>query len=735
GWWNADDAAKVQRLVAMLMQTPPLVSDAASAKRTIHIPLERLAAYGPVHRVLEAEARTGWIGERTQASELATFATEPAVFAVLRDAVAAGALNVEWAQIFVRRAPAEQIVNAAHVWLADPTFWTAWESLPTVLLDRLRSMQPAPVSLRAAIVDGCGLDPVAGVRLYIRIADLLARLDEADGGDSATQLVERLLERVPRFAEDDRAFLETVIFDSGWRCLRIAALALPDLLQVARLFRKDESFALLYDEIDRRFRREPEGTTAALVKSGWWSFWRSRSRLSGSHPADAKALERGAREWLRSSRGDVTMEAWQLALRDLPNQLTGEDLARLRTDSADGAAWPLIAPFEQQQIEDLARRAADLGALAEIAEAVPGEGSRTLVESVLSRSPYASELPAEALACLIVLPNRRAAQLPVLPLRDSATLWKRAGHRRAQAMEARIRSVAAALHDTPVQALHAASSPSLWRNDDFRAELAQWLAGKRSAAAIGTEALGLIEREIEGAAEPRPAAPRELIASLVQQGRRRTAHFLDRDAAQRVQHDALATSALHALLQKRANDPCWQKLADSVRFAHKERALHPRQHPLRLLAAQIATAELAREDRATLFTDGWQTLEKVARQHKVLIAQPPFESHGFPIFDLAATMLGPGSIGVAAVRIRELADLLSRKDAAWWRRLLAGVRAFRRYGDVRCSDDREELALALLLDALTAAPDEHRALSAAMAAEAKTNAKWTPLAEFGMEAL
>ncbi|MFL6244775.1 MAG: hypothetical protein ACJ74H_02030 [Thermoanaerobaculia bacterium] len=735
-WWEPNDDGKLRRLIELLTHTPPLVSHRAAAERTSRLPLERIAACGPLSSVLRAEAEADWLRERTQAADLATYAADPDVFEILTRAVPAGRINTEWAQIFVKKATPRLLTDAAQQWLREPRFWRDWGSVPNLLLDRLRSLEAAPTVLGPLIEDGCQLDPVADLKLHLRLADLRVRIADAERRATDNRLISKVGLAIPHLSQQDRSFIENIFFDSEWQCLQLERLSLADLLQFATLFRNDASFDKLYRELDTRMRRDPAATTTVLVRADWWYFWRRRSQLRRNDRVDADVLRKSAFEWLLAARkNETTLEAWEQVLDDLPNQLSGGDFARLR-ENGSSTLWPRIAPFEEQQLERLAERAGDLGALTEIAEAATGNAfTKDVYDHVLSASAFAAKIPGSALRWLSAAPHGRA-DLPVLSLNDSLFLFEHAGHRASQALDARIESIAKQLDEQRTEALAAAVSPNLWQNGEFLTTLAAWISGKGSVAAIGKETLTTIEKHLgRTPASKMPAVEARFLEKLYADGWKKTTRLLDPEFENRVAGETLTKEIVDALLSRRANDPCWKRLAEAIKQHVPEKAGADVEHPLDLVAQWIATAPLTLQQRKTLATDGWSTFEKAAGHDRALTAPPLGAQSGLPLFNFVAAMLGAGAMGQAAVRVRDLVDESYRREVTWWRRLLVSLHRFRRHGHARSAEDRESLALACLLGSLAGAPNEIRTLRTAMSLEAKTKPDWTLLSEFGVDYL
>src|SRR6185436_10064646 len=232
-------------------------------------------------------------------------------------------------------------VAAAQRWFPERQFWTAWADVPKLLLDRLRALDSGLSVLAPLLDEHVPVDPVENLEIYLRLADLLERVRERD---DKNVLMERFWDALPRLTSS-REWLESLVFDPRWRCLRLAAIADVDkLLELADGFRQDESFCRLYEELDTRMRQDEQTTTRALARKEWWYFWRCQSRLTDAAILQASAFHSFAAE-------EATLEAWKQALADLPPRISGEAFARLRNGNGrSGRPWPWIPPFEEEQL-------------------------------------------------------------------------------------------------------------------------------------------------------------------------------------------------------------------------------------------------------------------------------------------------------------------------------------------------------------------------------------------------
>jgi hypothetical protein len=744
-WWDPGDPARLHRLLELLTHAPPLVSEEAAAERTAQIPLERLVETGPLYGVLGAEEKSGLLARRASESvALARAAREPKTFEVLSRAVSKGAVDPTWARVYIGAAAPEELVAAARQWLLDPDFLQKWGDVPKKLLDGLRSREPAPSGLSTFLISaGMKLEPVANLEVYLRLADLVARIDRDEGSEKENALVAKLWKELPRITDPrSREYLLGIVFDPDWLCLRTASTVV--LLELAAGLQRAESYDQLYGALDQRMRQDPEAATDELARTGWWYFWRRRSRLAAAEPEVAR---RSATAWLASDvwtdwmGSEATLEAWKQALADLPAKLSGPEMARLRGDMGK-RRWPWIPPFEEEQLDALIGRAEDLGALAELAEALRSDESvlsagTAAHDYILPRSRYAANLPSGALGWL--LEGRYGSQLPTLSLEHSAFLYQQAGHRTERALEARVRAVANHLAQSPGEALKAAGEPYLWSHGGFLSTVGEWMNRQGSLFEIGRGPAAWIDEHVDGEPAPLVRSPsRKLVEDLVEAGLNHAARLLQKELQEEVQKENLIDKVIQALSTARSKDPCWLKLAERVTQVQSVDDPSAGRHPLALLAERIRSAmDLSREERRLLASSGWRTFELAAHQNPSLMKLPPHQAMGLPQFDLAASLLGPGALGNAILQVVFTAANRSlRDDHKWWRRLLIAMRDFRWYRGAASVDDRPSVALALVFEHLDAlATSEQNALLTALRLEAKENPEWTLPSEFGVRRL
>jgi len=733
GWWSADDSGKAVRLAELLAHEPQLVDEQLAAERIADVPLGRFPQ-PLLQAVIRAEANTGRLARRAQQSaDLARAACDWDVFQLLTDAVSKGRCEPDWARAYVRLASPDILSEAACRWLANGRFFEhAWGNVPRNLLDRLRTLELAP-SLASPLRDAAlRLDPLEHLEVYLRLADVLARIDPND-----PVLTRKLWRALPQMTDSrSRAFLEGIVFDDAWPSVRMEALELRTLLLLGAMFEKDESLNRLYAELDRRMRLDVESASAELVRSGWWYFWRCRSQLRPGDEEDAELLRRSAFVWLSSDTWSdgrqATLEAWNRALADLPS-LTGDELARMR-DGGGCARWPWIPPFEDEQLLDLISRVDDLGALAELADAVTPDRMTThdgkpVSESVLALSDFAKDVSTGAFAWLVE--RRDGVRREVLSLEQSGSLWTRVVHRKEKALEARIEAVTSLFGQELERALAAADNPSLWSDGRFLAKVAHWVQQCGSVEAIGAAALRRIGSRIDGVPDSRPASPSPtLVRQLVEQGFDQVARLLHPERQAAIRADEMSDAIIDAMHANRVEDPAWRRLAAKL----KELQPVEERHPLTLLASRIHNKRQSSHDEwLDLAQRGWRTFLTAADVHpeltNALMIPPHPDSPVLPLLRLSDSMLGSGALGTAALQLVFAAHPVWRSETKCWRGLLQAMRVFARHGDVASPDDRHDAALALI-DAQLAEVQQRNAFKRALVLEARQS-PWPVLEEFG----
>ena len=371
---------------------------------------------------------------------------------------------------------------------------------------------------------------------------------------------------------------------------------------------------------------------------------------------------------------------------------------------------PAIPPFEEDQVKEWARRAGDLGALAELVDAVRGDERFEMLrptERLLEVSGFRGRLDAASFEWLLESDGRSTRRPP--SLHHSMILYEHAGHRQEKALEARCSAVVAELDAERLEALDKADQPSLWGHAGFRAQIGGWIV--RDWLAHGRPAGGPREaslRKINGSSRGEPAhraasPPRELVDYLVGQGLIHAADLVSPEMSRRAQKQTLEGAVIRALCTGSANDPCWEGLANDVVAARSPGPDNTWvRHPVAAIAQVIRDGRgIGSAQRGQLAENGWATFEAAAARHHALLEFRPRREHlptqqeALPEFELAASLLGSGAVGNAAGLV-VAAGGFNRSEVEWWRALWNGIDTCRRRGGVRSVDDRPEVAFAIV---------------------------------------
>jgi len=766
-WWDPGEPAKLRRLLELTAHQPPLVSSSALAERTPALAIRRIAEIGATEVILDAELRQGSLRWRAAAesAELGELASSPGVLRILLRAVESGALGPAWARVFLEKASDARIVAAAPELLQAPSLFQEdgpWKEIPVRLLDRLRSLPAVPKELAPLIVQaGWALDPASNLPVYLRLAELLARINEEDGRQGENILISRLWREMPATLEpQDRELLVEAALGREWRCLQPRSLAqqgklrpvwlemmaprlvphedllrdlnVSSLLRLASRLASREDLMRIFEFVDLHMDRDLRSTTDALTLSGWWTGWRSMSLLVRDNP---DRRQRTAETWLTSpawttEKMEATLEDWKQVLADLPDKL---DMGALwNHELKPRRLWPWIPPFEGDQLAALAWKASDLIALAELTEAVLSEPSRPDLGEpphryVLRGSRFDRDLHADALGWL--LPPEMRGKIAVLDLASSLRLWRSAGPRADRVLKAGLGSILDCLkkNDNAREAILAADELGLWRSPDLLAGLAEWMAERGSILQIGKDLLVHIESRVEGEPARRPkSVPGSLVRELTKAGSKKAARLLSPEMSRAMEKETLAQSVLAAFASGAWNHECWRELADEI-----ERSTGS-EHPLSAIAEEIR--RLPAEEQRELGRRGWDTFETAARSHPALLE---FRSGGppvLPVFDLAASLSQPGGLGGAALQAALSAGGTNdRIHAEWWDALLKGIAVWQRYpAPLACPDDRRDLAMALVMQNLDdLGDDEQRVFWQALERRADNLLDWDLPLELG----
>lgn len=657
---------------------------------------------------------------------------------VLVRAVEQGVLDRSRVRTFLETTPGSRLVAVAHELLrVRGLFGGAWGDSPALLLEGLRRLPSVPRELAPLLLQaGQELNPVTSLPLYLRLADLVARIE---GEAGAQYLMAQLWRAFPQISDPgSRELLVEAALSPEWRCLQprslvrsgelhaswletmaprlvehqdlLQALGVAALLKLADRLEAQGDLERVFDSVDIHMTGDPQATTDALAWAGWWTAWRKMSRLLVGEPGWRRPA---ADAWLTScawageGAREAAKEDWDWVMGQLtPGPSETSQPMPWSPEGGPRRLWPWIPPFEEDQLADLAERAPHIVSLAELAEAVEADPSRPDVGEpsyryILRRSPFARHFRHDD-ALGWIMDRKGRGELPPLDLESSFQLWRLAGGlRRNQALRARLASVLHGL-ETDGQAevaIDGASEPDLWSSPRFLGGLAAWMNERGSVDRIGIRIAEKIDRRIAGEPDSRPkSVKKKLIKELVKRRLKRAAGLLDSSPPGEVEQESLAESVVDALASQDWRDSCWEELAGKIGGVEGG-------HPLFLVAALIR--EEQGERRSLLVRSGWRTFEEAARAHPRLLDFFPDQGN-LPVFDLAASLSEPGGLGNAAVGVIYSArqDLRSRPD--WWGALLHRLLTWRRYASRDCPEDRRDVAVALVIRLLDGLPLQER---------------------------
>lgn len=656
-------------------------------------------------------------------------------------AVEQGVLDPARVRTFLQSAPASRLASVAQELLrVRGLFGGSWGDSPALLLEGLRRLPRVPPELAPLLLQaGRELDPAAGLPLYLRLADLLARIEEEAGPQGGNELRARLWRALPQITDPEaRDLLVEAALSPQWRCLQPQSLALAgqlrepwletmaprlvehqDLLQaldVAALLRlaarleTQGDLERVFDSVDIHLTRDLQSVTDSLTWAGWWTAWRKMSRLLVGEPGWRRPAAEAwltSRSWTREEAREATQEDWSWVMQEL--SAGPLDAGRPLPWSGGGGPrrlWPWIPPFEEEQLADLARKAPDLGSLAELAEALLSDPARPdfgepVHRYILRHSIFARHfLQEDALGWLVDKEWR--GELPALNLATSLQLWRQAARLRPdQASQARLASVLHCLKadEQAEAAIEAASEPSLWASPRFLGGLAAWMNKRGSVAKIDRGLAEKIDQRIQGEPDRRPKGERKLIQELLKLRLKKAAALLDSGPPGEIEQESLIEAVIEALATGSRNDECWPELAAAIESGSASR------HPLTSIAERIREEE--GERRALLVRRGWRNFEEAARAHPWLMTFRS-EQTDLPVFDLAASLSAPGGLGNAALSVLFSAEQSQRGRIEWWEALLHGLLTWRRHPSLVCPEDRPDVALALVVRLLDDLQEEER---------------------------
>lgn len=445
--------------------------------------------------------------------------------------------------------------------------------------------------------------------------------------------------------------------------------------------------------LDERMRRHPEETTRALVNTDAWLPWRRAPR---DHEPARFSFRDCAANWILSGITNPKVEEWKQVVLDL-HYLSADDVRVLRSRFPGiQPPWPQISLFEEEQLWDVARLCSDLGAVAELAEAV-ATGSPDYA-TVLGHSRFAGRISASALSYLSQSPHGGAhLQELHIELDEARYLAEKSGNRRTRALAVLIQAIIAVFPERVTQAEVAANEAQLWNEPAFQEQVTLWLAKRHQRTALlkDLSLLEMLNRHFEKSSIPiAPSNPRlEKLSWL----------YFDRDLgglADLLQPD-LQGRLVRSLLRGDARTSLWKKLIDQVNDSSGVAAEY---HPLLLLAEKITTIPTLYQSRIQL--QGWDVFKTIC------LSELPGSAcflvqHGnvLPALYLASSLRQDAGIGAVVAGILSLAGVNAfSADPKWWKALLDSMERCRT-NIAQATPDRMEMAQSVLMEALQRLPE------------------------------
>jgi len=711
--------------------------------RSVGLGASDLQRTGLAAELLREECRAGAIVKRDHDPRgLAALGREPACRKELVSASAEGHLGPGWADALSgelgQEGDAKGLIDLFTELTERLLQAPEWGASLRDLLDELRRQEGLPRDL----VERLG---PAVVRLQRHAAEhlgLMARLADVweRGGGGSNPVARHLRSLLPEIGSpESRRMLVGLAFDQRFRCPSPALLVTQDGSLAARwleehagrLMTSDQvrsrlsteglltlgcrlgdteaapetdARRMFWTELDRRLRGQMAATTEALVRTGWWYFWRRGAEIRSWEPLELRAT---ALCWLGCGVwGDVegTLEAWERVVADL-REISGAELAEACGDRS-GLPGPTIRTFERRQWGTLCQLAGDLGALAELVERAgtvglqPSEVAGALSGLLQERF----EVNLTALFWLMPESGGQEHEEP-LALETSRALIERSGHRQAAALTARIEAVVGHLKSEPREACRHADLSALWKETAFRRRLRTWLAGLPSISSLPAELLARLDQHLMHPASPAhgleaasQGSGQERLAFLARQaeeaGYPALARFLSSGAAAAARVDRSVDAVARALTRGTPGDPCWEDFFRAC-FEHRTQLRHTAhrgRNPVSLLAQRLRDGDEEIPDNA------WDELVLAAGSRLAqLFELTGGPGEGLPIFDLAAVLLEDRPLGALALFLAVYPDAgAAREDFPWWRELVNSLtRCQRRWGALT-GEDRVDLARSLL---------------------------------------
>ncbi len=754
-WWSAEDPQRLRILAELLGRG--LITRRCAAECSTQVPAPRLAEVDGSSLFLQAELTVGILRRRAAEAEALALLTDRAgVLGVLGEATIIGELDLAWARWIVGDVKDPQHrqrrFRFARHYLREAEA-PAWRELLGGLLASLRDDPEAPGELLPALLElASRLDPTVDLTTFLRLLELAARLGHPDPEALAASSLARLgsLEPEDRRRLVDTALdttsisltLDTLVTDGGELCWPWLAheaapllasealrrlLALRTLLDLGDRPEARGELRSVAGELDRRQGAAVRETSDELIRAGWWQRWREETQAGKATRRAAALCWLNSGVWESEAVPRPQLSTWKRVVADLqPDGVSTAEMRRLVAGrrgparlpgraapeiASPRSTWPWIPPFQVEQLNDLCSLAGELEALAVLARLIDSDPSvdgpalpAPVFDYALSKSQrFGDRASPLSLRWLAALHEPGGAELPDLDLASAGSLLEHAAAHRQRILPGARRALAAQLSVDPHQALSAADAFSLWDDGAFLQDLADWMGGHESAAALGDGVAELLDQRL-GKAPSRGVldAPSAVAADLWRHDHPTAALFLAQDADEQARVGQILEGAGGVLLEGVEDEKCWSRLAEEI-FVYGRRKGGPgaRAHPLSLLAARVrrADAGASREDARRLAERSFDRFATAADGYPILLQPDPTPEVPLPALELAAQLLRHQTLGVVGLRILGLtAARRYTESSVWWRAFLTGL-GVSRSGDWSWTQDCRETALALVRQA------------------------------------
>jgi len=411
-----------------------------------------------------------------------------------------------------------------------------------------------------------------------------------------------------------------------------------------------------------RMEQEPAEVTARLIRRGAWSWWRRLASERVSRTTAWALAWLGSPVWDEPPRVDPRLEDWELVMTDLGDrqQIRGL-IERLETGRRP---WPWIPLFVDRQLEDLARRMPDLGALATLVdrchedEILPRRNTEEWAFSAFSAErPSLRGLDSTALRWLGEAPDAR--DLPDLSASAGDLLYRQAGPRRDRLVD----------------------------------NLAGWLESNGLTQGAQGDLLPWLDRLGEQRRSEATDRGRAMARKLADRGHRGAAELLDPQIDVGLARRDDIRRLLDNLTHGRPDDPFWRELYRRLVAFRQGDTSEPR-HPIRALTQELSgepTPDCSLPDTV------WPSFSTLMDRYPGLFAATDDAGEApLPAFELAALLFEGLPAGSLAVRFAFSAPRELAESDGWWRSLLRGVDDCRRRQGRRSTLDRPDITRALL---------------------------------------